>query len=372
MTVFKEQSEMPPKPQRPGAEDREMLRQAALLTRDLHRPSPAIYWSDCFGSAAIGYAALLGAMVSHHAALTTALVLLSILTLYRAVLFIHEITHLDHRLLPGFRIAWNIGVGAPLLLPSFLYEGIHAVHHSRAHYGTERDPEYLPLAHMRPWTLPLFTLAALAMPFLLLLRFGILGPLSWAVPPLRRLIVERFSALEVNPAYRRPAPQGDFALRWRWQEAAASMAAIALIATTALGIVPLRAFGLYCAVLAGVALLNQTRTLVAHLWENEGGQLSLTDQYRDSTNVPPAFPGMLWAPVGLRFHALHHLLPRLPYHSLRHAHRRLAAALPRDSAYGEANYPSLTMLLRRLTRATMGRHSSRSARAGSARATRHA
>ena len=136
----------------PGSEDKEMLRQAAMLTRDLHRPDPLVYWGDCFGSAAIGYAALLGAIASGSALLTGALVLVSILTLYRAVLFIHEITHLDHRKLPGFRLAWNIGVGAPLMLPSFLYEGIHAVHHSRVHYGTERDPEYIPLAHMRPWS----------------------------------------------------------------------------------------------------------------------------------------------------------------------------------------------------------------------------
>jgi len=346
---------MPSQSHSTRAEDKQMLRQAALLTRDLHRPSPARYWSDCFGSAAVGYAALAGAILSHSAALTVALVVLSILMLYRAVLFIHEITHLDHRLLPGFRAAWNIGVGAPLLLPSFLYEGIHAVHHSRRHYGTERDPEYLPLAHMNPWTLPLFTLAALAMPFLLLLRFGILAPLSILIPPLRRVLVERFSALEVNPAYHRPAPAGALARRWRLQEIAASMAAIAILASTATGLVPLRAFVFYCVVVAGVAVLNQTRTLVAHLWENDGAELSLTDQYRDSTNVPPAFPGVLWAPVGLRFHALHHLVPRLPYHALPEAHRRLAAALPVGSAYGDANYSSLSTLLNRLARATMRR-----------------
>jgi len=311
----------------PGSEDKEMLRQAAMLTRDLHTPNPVMYWGDCFGSAAIGYAALLGAIASGNAWLTAALVLVSILTLYRAALFIHEITHLDHRKLPGFRLAWNIGIGAPLMLPSFLYEGIHAVHHSRAHYGTERDPEYLPLAHMRPWTLP----------------------------PLRRVIVERFSALEVNPTYHRPAPEGDFARRWKVQEAAASVVAITILATTALGILPLRAFALYCGVVAGVALLNQTRTLVAHLWENDGEQLSLTEQYRDSTNVPAAFPGVLWAPVGLRFHALHHLLPRLPYHSLPEAHRRLSAALPESSAYPQANYSSLGTLLKRLGMATLRR-----------------
>ncbi len=40
--------------------------------------------------------------------------------------------------------------------------------------------------------------------------------------------------------------------------------------------------------------------------------MSVTAQYLDSVNVPP--PGTLpalWAPVGLRYHALHHLLPGL-------------------------------------------------------------
>ena len=31
----------------------------------------------------------------------------------------------------------------------------------------------------------------------------------------------------------------------------------------------------------------------------------------------------LWAPVGLRYHATHHLFPSLPYHNLGKAHRRL-------------------------------------------------
>ena len=40
-------------------------------------------------------------------------------------------------------------LGVPLLVPSFLYEGVHNQHHAKLYYGTIDDPEYLPLALMK-------------------------------------------------------------------------------------------------------------------------------------------------------------------------------------------------------------------------------
>ena len=100
-------------------------------------------------------------------------------------------------------------------------------------------------------------------------------------------------------------------------------------------------------------VINQTRTLVAHLWENDGEALTVTAQFLDSVNVPPpsTLPA-LWAPVGLRYHAIHHLLPGLPYHALGEAHQRLSAALPAESHYHGANYRSLPQLVGRLVRSS--------------------
>src|SRR5690606_41820841 len=67
--------------------------------------------------------------------------------------------------------------------------------------------------------------------------------------------------------------------------------------------------------------------------------ISLTAQYLDSVNVPP--PGLMaeiWAPVGLRYHALHHLMPSMPYHSLPEAHRRLRKALEAGTTFDGANH----------------------------------
>jgi multiple antibiotic resistance protein len=126
---------------------------------------------------------------------------------------------------------------------------------------------------------------------------------------------------------------------------------MAVIAGVACGMIPLRAFLITIGVVSGVTVFNQIRTLVAHLWENDGEPLSVTGQYLDSVNVPP--PGLLpalWAPVGLRYHALHHLLPGVPYHALGEAHARLTASLPATSAYHQGNYPNLFGLVVRLVK----------------------
>ncbi|MCB2057652.1 MAG: fatty acid desaturase [Novosphingobium sp.] len=333
-------------------DDKEMLRAAVDLTRDISEARAAIFWPDMLGSAALGYAALAGAILADSPWLALACSAVSVLALYRALLFIHELTHIHKNALPGFRLVWNLLVGIPLLTPSLMYEQVHTLHHARTRYGTAEDPEYLPLGLMKWWSLPAFILVALLLPVGLLVRCALLNPLGVAIPPLRKLVWERASSLSINPDFRRRPPEGDFARMVFWQELGASLWAIGVLAASWLyGWRPLL---IAIAVVSLVALLNQIRTLVAHLWVNDGEAMTVTGQYLDSVNVPPpALLSPLWAPVGLRYHALHHLLPSMPYHSLGEAHRRLLAHLGVGSTYNQANYPGLVPLVVRLARSTM-------------------
>jgi len=236
--------------------------------------------------------------------------------------------------LQGFSTAWHCLVGLPLLLPSLMYLGSHNDHHRQLTFGTIHDPEYAPLAHWSHFLLVRFFLGLVIVPFLLMLRWGILGPLSFLLPPLRRWVIACASTLVINPDYRRPQPQGKMAVRWVAQEVAVAMTCWGIFLGVYWAWLPLRWLMQWYVVVIGILFVNQIRTLAAHRYVNEGAQLDTTAQLLDSVTLSGwSVFTVLAAPVGLRFHALHHLLPTVPYHSLGALHRQLLAELPPDSPY---------------------------------------
>jgi fatty acid desaturase len=319
-----------------------LARQANDLARDLARPNPRIYWTDLLATAGVTWLSFAVAATSTSWAWVLAAGVVCILALYRGISFIHELTHLRRDDVPGFHFAWNLLIGVPWLTPSLLYEGVHILHHAKDRYGTARDPEYHPLARRPPHELALFLGIALLAPVGVVLRFGVLTPLGLLIAPVRRFAIARASGMVINPGFAREDFERAGTPAWRAQEIGAWLWCWTVAGLTIAGVLPWRAAATAGVIFALMTFLNQLRTAVAHAWENDGEVMAPLDQFLDSVNVPPpALLPYLWAPVGLRYHALHHLMPRLPYHNLAAAHRRLVEALPRDHVYRRVEHPEL-------------------------------
>jgi len=335
-----------------------LARQAYDLTADLMAPRPAIYWADLIVTASVTYAAFALAVAADGGLATIGWSLVAMLALYRGISFIHEITHLRPGEVPGFRLGWNLLIGIPALTPSFMYEGVHNLHHAKTRYGTKHDPEYLPLSHYAPARIVTFIAVSLLAPLGVALRFGLIAPLTFISPRVRVWATRKASALTINPAFARADVDQSKTPAWRLQELACWIWSWTLAAGAILGWIPLRTLGLAAAIFAGMALINQLRTVGAHAWRNESEPMTFEEQFLDSVNVPPpALLPALWAPVGLRYHALHHLLPRLPYHNLGKAHARLVNAAPPAYRLVEQSglISGLSALLARSRAATAGR-----------------
>ncbi|WP_293901744.1 fatty acid desaturase [Phenylobacterium sp.] len=330
-----------------------LARQANELARDLARANPRVYWADLLVTAAVTWLSLFVATASPSAGWAVLAGVVCVLSLYRGISFIHELTHLRRDDVPGFHFAWNVLIGVPFLTPSLLYEGVHILHHAKDRYGTARDPEYHPLARRPPHELAAFLGIALLAPAGVVLRFAVLAPLSFLFPPLRRLVIAKTSGMVINLGFSREDFQRARSTPWLAQEVGAWLWSWAVIALTIQGVIPVRALVIAAVIFGLMTFLNQLRTAVAHAWENDGEPMAVLDQFLDTVNVPPpAMLPFLWAPVGLRYHALHHLMPRLPYHNLGTAHRRLVEALPADHAYRQVEqrelFPALGRLLGRM------------------------
>jgi fatty acid desaturase len=319
--------------------------EASSLVRDLHRTRPGIYWTDLLLSTAIGWGGFAAALALPRP-YAIASTVIAALALYRALCFIHEISHQSRRSLPGFEPIWNLTTGFPLLLPSFMYTGVHQCHHRLSTYGTESDPEYLPFARSSRMTVA-FCAQSLLLPAALLIRFLFFAPIAFFVPRFERWLVVHFSSLSMNVRYRRgDAPETVRMVRLQTAGILALWAALGVMAV--LQVLPLRFFALWYVVSASISLINCLRTLGAHAYESEGHPLSREEQLRDSIDTPAVRWGVLWAPVGLRFHGLHHYFPGIPYHNLGEAYRRLTTQLPSEAGIHQICSTSLGQSLRTL------------------------
>ena len=320
----------------------EVRRAVRSADTDLFRVSPLRYWVDFLVSMTASYVAasvyLLAPLGSWQQ-----LVAFPIATfwLYRMGSLVHEVCHLGEHEMPGFKAAWNSLGGIMILMPSPFFTRHHRDHHSQRYYGTPQDPEYVAnwVEGGNATSVLSYMLKILVMPVAVFLRF-LLVPFTFVTPQVREWTLRHASALTFNREYeRRPTAADRRAILA--VEIPCFMRALMIPLLVILGLNPWTRIPLLYALAVATVALNQLRFLADHHCEGDGSRVDMAAHITDSCNFSRNDPlTLLFFPFSIRYHALHHLFPSMPYHNLKRAHEHLVATLPSDSPYLTLDRPS--------------------------------
>lgn len=309
---------------------------------DFFRIDAAAYWKDLILCAVLAYTAASVYLTMPTASPIKYLAFpFAVFWLYRASSMVHEVSHLNKNQLKGFKVAWNLLLGIPTLFPSTFFSSHHRDHHSGRHYGTPQDPEYI-VNVFTPGSIAstVFFVAYLAVyPAFVLFRF-LLAPISYLNPTWRDFTLRRLSSFTLNWKYERNLSRldrGHFLI-------------VELLCCLRAWLIPIgviagishwtRVPQMYLLAIA-VLFCNQMRFLADHHFESEGEKMSMAEHVIDSCNYSKRdFLTWLFFPFTIRFHALHHLFPTIPYHNLPAAHAHLTDNLPPTSQYHDLDRPS--------------------------------
>ncbi len=312
------------------------------LVRDLMSHNPGLYFIDFTLSALIGYgAAWVYFTVPDYSVLHAVALVVASFGLFRAGVFIHEIVHMPSGRMTAFKAFWNLFYGVPMLSPSFMYSN-HTDHHARRYYGTAQDGEYQPFGLGGAGRVALYFAQVLVIPFFGIVRFLILSPLAWISPRMRAWVWRSASSYISNPGYQRQVPRGEDHGWWVVGEVLCFAWLAFLGVLLAMGVIPWQVLPEIYALAVLAVFWNWLRNLAGHLFLSDGNPMSHEAQFKESiTIVGTPWLHELLFPVGLRYHAIHHLFPAMPYHSMPEAHRRLMEQLPASAGYRDTLYGSI-------------------------------
>jgi fatty acid desaturase len=299
------------------------------------RVRPDRYWVDFLLSITLAYGfATVFLMAPLGSLLQLAAYPFAVFWIYRLGSLVHEVCHLSQHEMRTFKVTWNLLVGVMTLAPSPFFTRHHRDHHSARMYGTPQDPEYI-VNVFRPGSLSsllAYSVLLALFPLIVFFRF-LLAPMSFIHPRLREWVLTHASSLTMNYRYERKLNRFD---RWAVTsvELLCCLRAAGMLLAVAFGLSHWTRLPLFYSVGVGVLVLNQLRLLADHHFVTDGKPLALDDHIRDSCNYTGRdFLTWLLFPFAIRYHALHHLFPMLPYHNLKAAHAYLIEHLPADSPY---------------------------------------
>lgn len=321
--------------------------QLMKLVSHLTKPRPIVYWFDYLASYTLGVVSLWGAIQTSNLWIKAALFVLGVLSFYRTNGFLHEIVHQrNQKFMKIFAPVWNLCTGSLFFLPSNYYL-CHIQHHQKQHYGTSSDPQYPNFKDGKPHPLLFVLIQTIVTPLFFAIRSLLIAPISFVVPKFRRFTLSHLSAF-ADPG---------FVSRYSEKELKQILiselmhlciwGSIALAVST--GLLSMELFYMWLAVVVSVYSLNGFRILGEHKYDFGSSDKSLTkdEEFFDSYNYTSIFSEILYT-TGLRYHALHHYAPAIPYHNLPKAHRVIMKNVNPSSSYKNANSRSHLINVTRL------------------------
>ena len=227
------------------------IKEARQIVKDLMVPNAFIYWVDFLFHIILGwYSFYFCSKADFFSPIEWVFFFVSIFSFYRAAIFIHEITHLRKDTFYLFRVVWNFLCGFPLMIPSFLYQGVHNDHHNIKLYGTRGDGEYFPFVHEGRNKIILFISASFLVPVFFFVRFVFLTPLSYCNKSLRSLVLEKFSSFSIDLNYKRTRSSLNTVAMWQAQEIATCLYGLIFISLLLNGVFSYKILGLWFIIFA--------------------------------------------------------------------------------------------------------------------------
>lgn len=260
----------------------------------MHSVKPLVYWTDFILSLlvfGIGFFVFVvtGNLIGY---------LVAAIFLYRACAFTHEIAHqYKNTRLQSFKLVWNLTAGFLMMQPALRFTKPHLIHHKTGVFATKEDPQYPLIRSDIKYGLFVMVLSAWLFPIHNIL-------ICMGIPGIDKILYEKIQFTSNEYKYLRQI------------EKLYLYFFVALCFMVPNLILP------FYLVSVGSWFLSVLRIPLEHSLKEYKETSDYNDQRLDSyTHRSP-----LWIPIqplALRYHTIHHMYPKVPYHNIPILHKQL-------------------------------------------------